>query len=112
MKTFNGADLIKKRIEQIMSKYPEGSLSPREIITTIPMDYDEPKIQQVNSEITRAIFQNAEEFMKNNPPKKSGHWSIVPKDLSYTDRKAAEDAAKMKLTQSVVDAAHSVIAKK
>lgn len=113
MKTLDGAALIKKRLEKLHSQYPEGSLSPREIIMTIPMDYDEAKIQQVNSEITRAIYQQAEEFVKNNPPtiKKPG-FSVIPKDLSYNDKRAEEEAAKQKLTQTVVDAVHSITAKK
>jgi len=113
MKTFDGAALVAKRIEQITSKYPAGSLSPREIITTIPMDYDEAMIQQVNSEITNAILDSALEFLKNNPPvQKKPSFMIVPPQICYNDKRAEEEAAKAKLTQSVVDAAHRITSKK
>ena len=71
MKTYDGSKLIQQRLDQVYSKFPEGSLSPREIFHDISV----VKIRSskelndlafaINSKITHAIYKYAEEFMKS-----------------------------------------------
>jgi GH25 family lysozyme M1 (1,4-beta-N-acetylmuramidase) len=67
MKTYDGAKLVQQRLDQVYSKFPEGSLSAREILATIPVSDWKKKddlAYQINSKITQAIFKKAEEFVK------------------------------------------------
>ena len=72
IKTLDGAALAQRRIAQQLSKYPADSLTPRDVILTIPITDPakrEELAQRLNSVITHHILSQAETFLKNNPPK-------------------------------------------
>jgi hypothetical protein len=105
IKTYDGADLIKHRLEQTYSKYPSGSLSPREVLLTLPTDGDDNALAfKINVAITTAIFKSAEAFLKANPPtqKKSGLSFTSLSDVKVKVDDRAQRAAE--LTSSVIKA--------
>lgn len=96
IKTYDGVDLVKKFHDQQYGKYPEGSLSPREVMKTIPAAGDLEKLAfKTNSVITKAIYKKAEEFAKANPPEKTKGFkmSAVSDVVPKTDdsKKRAEE---------------------
>ena len=65
IKTFDGVELFHKRFNQLIAKYPADSLSPREVILTLPVSGDLNKLAaSVNAKITSAIFKKAENAVK------------------------------------------------
>lgn len=109
MKTLDGAALIAKRLEKLLSQYPADSISKRDVLLTIPMDYDEEKIQRLNAALTQTIYKQAEEFVKSRPEKpQGGRFSQIAKDISYADTRAEQEAFNNQLTQSVLDVASTI----
>lgn len=109
MKTFDGAKLVQQRLEKIYSKYPEGSISKRDVLMTIPMDYDEAKIQQVNAAITAAIYKQAEEHLKTIPaPRPKGRFTTLAQSVCTDDPTKRQKEYQDNLVKSVVNAANSV----
>lgn len=69
IKSYDGAALIQKRLDQVYGRYPSGSLSSREVIMTLPTSGDDNELAfKINSTITAAIYRKAEEFAKSIPP--------------------------------------------
>src|ERR1035437_1972129 len=69
IKSYDGAALVKSRLDQVYGRYPSGSLSPREVIMTLPTSGDDNELAfKINSTITAAIYRKAEEFVKAKPP--------------------------------------------
>lgn len=50
-------------MQSVIAKYPEGSLSPREVLTTLFIDgaTAEEQINRLNFELTRVIYKRANE---------------------------------------------------
>jgi hypothetical protein len=71
MKTYDGSKLIQQRLDQVYSKFPEGSLSPRELFHEVSLAKIRSKKElddlafAINSKITHAIYMYADEFMKS-----------------------------------------------
>lgn len=61
--TYDAISLIAKHLSQKTVKYPEGSLSRREILITIKVEDDqEAQIKKINSLITRALYNKISEI--------------------------------------------------
>jgi hypothetical protein len=114
MKTFDGSTIVQQKIESALAKYPADSLTPREVLMTIPINYDEREemAQRLNFAITKQILSQAEAFLKANPPqtKKSFAMKVLPKDISYTDKRAEEEAYKQQVTDGVLKAISAALA--
>ena len=83
IKTFDGAALAMARY----SNYPEGSLSPRTVLATLPMSGDPEAIaSRVNAAVTQAIYQRAEQHIKvaSTAQKRFGMFPIVDRELEAT----------------------------
>jgi hypothetical protein len=107
MKTFDGAAIIAK----LHSQYPIGSISKRDILISIPMDFDEEKIQLLNAAITKTIYQQAEEFLNSRPPEKPrGKFSMIARNTSV-DTRAEQEEFNKKLSQSVIQTVNSTFTK-
>ena len=100
MKTYDGVELIKN----VYSKYPEGSLSPREVLLTLPTSNDaEQFATKLNSAITYAIYKSAENYLKSLPSKEPQNFKFT----AVADLKVKVDDTKERntaLTTSVLDA--------
>lgn len=110
MKTFDGDSIIKQRIESSLDRYPADSLTPREVLITIPINYDnrEEMAQLLNFTITKQLLTHAEAFLKANPPRpKSFAMMAIPK---YDDKRAEEEAFKKQVTDGVLLAIKSTLA--
>jgi len=68
IKTYDGAELAMRALR----RYPEGSVSPREVLLTIPVNGDVNQFDKLNATITHAIFKKAEDYIKHLPPKEKG----------------------------------------
>lgn len=61
IRTLDGVALVQRNLAAQLSHYPEGSVSPREVICDLKIKGDQEKyFQQLNSKITKAIFSSAE----------------------------------------------------
>lgn len=65
MRTLDGAALIAKSIESKYSKYPEGSISRREVFAELPPTVN---AEEVNAAITKAIYDAASAYVKTVVP--------------------------------------------
>jgi len=108
-----GYDIITQKINSMLAKYPEGSLSPREVLLTIPTDHEgsEELAQRLNFIITKQLLGQAEAFLKAHPPqpKKSFAMTALPSDISYTDKRAEAEAYKQKVTNGVLAAVNAAL---
>ena len=67
IRTLDAISLIQANLAQQISRYPESSLSPREVISDMKIKGDQEKFfQTVNTKITKAIFDRAEAVGKLN----------------------------------------------
>jgi hypothetical protein len=90
IKTYDGVALALRNYKN----YPEGSLSPREVLLTIPNTGDmEQLATKLNSTITQAIYQHAEDYVKSMPPKKTGFKFSAVADLKVQPDDRAKRAA-------------------
>jgi len=107
IKTYDGVDLVKNRIENTLSKYPSGSLSPREVMTTLPSTGDDNALAyKTNVAITAAIYKAAEKFIKANPPAKQSFKMTALSDIKVKvddrhERAAALSAEVMQAVDAV-----------
>ena len=103
IKTFDAIELVKKQLAQTYSRYPEGSLSPRDVIATIPIKGDIDKLAfDTNSKITHALYKKAEDFMKSELQKKKPSGFTAVSDI----KPAIDDSKKRaeELSSAVIDA--------
>jgi hypothetical protein len=71
MKTFDGIELVKKHLAQALDRYPEGSLTPREVMITLPILGDPREmIERVNFMISRAVIRKVNDHLKTSQEKK------------------------------------------
>ena len=62
MRTFDGVKLAMDNLAAKLKNYPGSSLSPRTVITELPINKDVNDLAiEVNSKITLAIYKHAEE---------------------------------------------------
>ena len=105
IKTFDAIELVRKQLFQTYSRYPEGSLSPRDVIATLPINGDLDKLAfDTNSKITLALYKKADEFMKSELKKMKNKPSGF---TAVSDIKPVIDDSKKKaeeLSAAVIDA--------
>jgi hypothetical protein len=81
MKTFDGIELVKKHLAQALGRYPEGSLTPREVMITLPILGDPREmIERVNFMISSAVIRKVNDHLKTSQEKNPLSFS---KDSDY-----------------------------
>jgi hypothetical protein len=72
VKTYDGAKIALQSLADRIRNYPDGSLSPREVITTLPSTgnqvEDDAMFARIDAAITHSILTRAENYMRDNPP--------------------------------------------
>lgn len=105
IKSFDGPALVQKHWASSVARYPEGSLTAREIIVTVPIDDKgaEEQIAKLNAQLTAEIYQNAAaaskrymELYSNRP--RIGN-VIVRTDIPAAEVKAAYDKLSSRIEQ-------------
>jgi len=98
IKTYDGAALALRNYQN----YPEGSLSPREVLLTIPKTSDmEQLATNLNSTITQAIYQHASDYVKSLPPKKTGFSAITDLKTQTDDRAKRAEALTARVMSAI-----------
>jgi hypothetical protein len=86
IKTFDGAKLALQHWAARIENYPEGSLSKREIIATVPLDKpDEALFAKLNAKVTAKLVSMAHDAVKANGNKAL---KVVPRE--WLDQLTAE----------------------
>lgn len=112
IKTYDGVDLVKRHWSSSLSHYPEGSLTAREVLATVPVDdvtKREEMIGKLNAELTREIYQDAEvaskRYMELTSRRPRLGNVIVRTDLPPEEVKAANE----RLSSRIVDIVRSTV---
>lgn len=67
MKTYDGAKLVLDRLAKTIASYPEGSVTARTIVATIPVGKDPEKtFNAINAAITANLNNTAEKILADN----------------------------------------------
>ena len=90
MKNFDTDSFVNKLVSQHLKKYPPDSITPRDVIMTIPLKGEDREgfAQRLNSILTLQIFKQAEEHLATIPAKKQTKLTMVPiekKEITVDD---------------------------
>lgn len=102
---------VNSLIQQKLAKYPEGSLSAREVLTTIPHGTEE-MAQRLDTAITKAIYQKAAEFAAQHAsvtkPRGMGFKPVAAMDFSVNPAEKHKEEM-TKLSAEVMSAVQQAV---
>ena len=103
MKTVDGAKIIQHRLTTIYGKFPEGSLSAREVLKTIPTNgvTDNDLAGYIDATITTAIYNYADAYLKSIPKPEKPSFKMSPP--SITNNTDDSKQRNQELTDAVLD---------
>jgi len=87
VKTYDGVELVQRHLAQLLSKYPEGSLSPRDVLITLELEKDpEKQARELNMKLTMAIYTAADEYLKKLPKGQQNFFKFDSEHKSHLDQ--------------------------